>query len=118
MSNIGDFLKKQREKNGLSLKDVQKKTGISNSVLSRIENDKKQSGASPIVLRSLSKLYGCSLIEGIVASVTGVDFLAHCFSPAFLPAATYRCSGLVGLSGIVINNCPLASIGFKNLSVK
>ena len=63
MSNIGDFLKKQREKNGLSLKDVQKKTGISNSVLSRIENDKKQSGASPIVLRSLSKLYGCSLIE-------------------------------------------------------
>ena len=62
MSNIGDFLKKQREKNGLSLKDVQKKTGISNSVLSRIENDKKQSGASPIVLRSLSKLYGCSLI--------------------------------------------------------
>lgn len=63
MSNIGDFLKKQREKNGLSLKDVQKKTGISNSILSRIENDKKQSGASPIVLRSLSKLYGCSLIE-------------------------------------------------------
>ena len=63
MSNIGDFLKKQREKNGLSLKDVQKKTGISNSVLSRIENDKKQSGASPIVLRSLSKLYGCSLSE-------------------------------------------------------
>lgn len=63
MSNIGDFLKKQREKNGLSLKDVQKKTGISNSVLSRIENDKKQSGASPIVLRSLSKLYSCSLIE-------------------------------------------------------
>ena len=63
MSNIGDFLKKQREKNGLSLKDVQKKTGISNSVLSRIENDKKQSGASRIVLRSLSKLYGCSLIE-------------------------------------------------------
>ena len=50
MSNIGDFLKKQRENNGLSLKDVQ-------------ENDKKQSGASPIVLRSLSKLYGCSLIE-------------------------------------------------------
>ena len=66
MSNIGDFLKKQREKNGLSLKDVQKKTGISNSVLSRIENDKKQSGASPIVLRSLSKLYGCSLIELLI----------------------------------------------------
>ena len=68
MSNIGDFLKKQREKNGLSLKDVQKKTGISNSVLSRIENDKKQSGASPIVLRSLSKLYGCSLIELFIMS--------------------------------------------------
>jgi hypothetical protein len=40
------------------------------------------------------------------------------FSCIPLPAATYRCSGLVGLSGIVINNCPLASIGFKNLSVK
>lgn len=63
MNNIGDYLRKAREDNGLSLKDVQVKTGISNSVLSRIENNKNQSGANPTVLRSLSKLYGCNLIE-------------------------------------------------------
>lgn len=63
MDNIGVFLKKARIDNGLSLKDVQKQTGISDSILSRIENEKNHSGANPTALRSLSKLYGCSLID-------------------------------------------------------
>lgn len=63
MNGIGCFLKSLREKNGLSMKDVQNRTGISNSILSRIENGKNQSGVSPSILCALSKLYNYNLVD-------------------------------------------------------
>ena len=38
MNRLGDYLKEARIRQGLSLKDVYRETGISDSRLSRIEN--------------------------------------------------------------------------------
>ena len=63
MDNLGAYLKKIRLQSGLSLKDVYKKTGISDSKLSRIENDGNYSEAAPRILLQLAKLYNISIVE-------------------------------------------------------
>lgn len=63
MSDFGKVLKELREKNGLSLKDVTEKTEISDSKLSRIENNKNRSEVEPSILIKLSKLYGINLVD-------------------------------------------------------
>lgn len=63
MSRLGEFLKDIRTNQGLSLKDVYKATGISDSKLSRIENGTNVSETSPSTLISLARLYNISLID-------------------------------------------------------
>lgn len=53
---LGQFLKDAREKQGLSLRAVEKVTGISNSYLSQLEGDKIKQ-PSPTLLHKLCELY-------------------------------------------------------------
>ncbi len=63
MSNtLGKFLRSIREQNELSTRDVEKKTGITTSQLSRIECSKTQT-PSPIALKKLACFYNIRLIE-------------------------------------------------------
>lgn len=53
---LGDFLKKCRNDKGLTLRDVEDDTEISNAYLSQLEGNKIKK-PSPNVLNTLSKLY-------------------------------------------------------------
>lgn len=53
---LGAYLKQVRETQGLSLRDVQSKTEISNAFLSQIESGKVKN-PSPVMLHKLSTLY-------------------------------------------------------------
>jgi transcriptional regulator with XRE-family HTH domain len=62
MPSLGETLKAARISMGLSLRDVEARTGISNGYLSQLEsNSVKQ--PSPHHLHSLSTLYGLSYAE-------------------------------------------------------
>ena len=63
MVALGEHLKRIRLQQELSLKDVYKATGISDSKLSRIENCTTASDPAPSILQALSKLYSINLIE-------------------------------------------------------
>lgn len=63
MSDFGKYLRELREKCGLSLKDVTDRTGISDSKLSRIENNVNRSATEPSILAKLSKLYGINIVD-------------------------------------------------------
>ena len=63
MVTLGEYLKKNRVRQKLSLKDVYKETGISDSKLSRIENGTNASNPAPNILLVLSKLYHVNLID-------------------------------------------------------
>ena len=63
MVTLGEYLKKNRVRQKLSLNDVYKETGISDSKLSRIENGTNASNPAPNILLVLSKLYHVNLIE-------------------------------------------------------
>lgn len=62
MNKLGEFLKEARIKKGLSLLEVQKKTGITDSRLKRIEDGIKKD-PSPKLLIKLASLYGLNLIN-------------------------------------------------------
>lgn len=53
---LGQFLKKVREDRGLTLREVEASTGVSNAYLSQIEGDKIKQ-PSPIWLHKLGNLY-------------------------------------------------------------
>ncbi len=60
---LGEYLKEIRLQKKLSLKDVYKLTGISDSKLSRIENSTNASDPAPSILQALANLYNINLIE-------------------------------------------------------
>ena len=68
MSELGSLLGRMRNDAKLSLKDVYKATGISDSKLNRIEHGKNTSKPSPDTLRALAKLYDVNLIELYLAA--------------------------------------------------
>ena len=57
-AQLADFLKTTRSQKGLSLRDVEEKTGISNAYLSQLERG-IATGPSPSFLKKLSDCYGC-----------------------------------------------------------
>ena len=61
MNDLGKHLRCCREKLNMSLRAVAEKTGVTDSRLSKIENGKLNCPAT--VLRSLSKIYGVSVIS-------------------------------------------------------
>jgi len=54
---LGGYLRSLREVNSMTLRAVEKKTGISNAMLSQLESGKVKR-PSPIFLHKLAKLYG------------------------------------------------------------
>ena len=62
MNSVGKYLKKIRDERNLSLKDVNKKTGISDSALSHIESGKTVCPA-PERLKKLAVAYQIDLID-------------------------------------------------------
>lgn len=62
MFTLGQYLKNTREKNNFSLKEVQAKTGITDSRLSKIENDLYKE-PSPTILKQLANLYKISIVD-------------------------------------------------------
>ncbi len=63
MRDLGNYLRHIRTSKNLSLKDVYKATGISDSKLSRIENGGNTSETAPSILRALAALYDVSLVD-------------------------------------------------------
>lgn len=61
MKKLGEYLRNCRKNNKLSLKDVARETGITDSRLSKIENETLNCPASD--LRCLAKLYNESAIS-------------------------------------------------------
>lgn len=59
MPTLGETLKKARSAKGLSLRDVEARTKISNGYLSQLESDGVKQ-PSPHHLHALSKLYGAA----------------------------------------------------------
>lgn len=66
MDKLGDYLKKARIRQGLSLKDVYRKTGISDSRLSRIENGATAFEVGPSSTKALAKLYKINLVDFLI----------------------------------------------------
>lgn len=57
MNDYGNYIKALRESKGLTLRDVEKQTDISNAYLSQLESSKIKQ-PSPIMLYKLAELYG------------------------------------------------------------
>jgi transcriptional regulator with XRE-family HTH domain len=57
MENYGEYIKALRESKGLTLREVEKQTEISNAYLSQLESSKVKQ-PSPTTLYKLAELYG------------------------------------------------------------
>lgn len=62
MSKFGDYFKELREKKGLTLRDVERETGVSNAYLSQLESEKIKQ-PSPTTLHKLAEFYQVSYSE-------------------------------------------------------
>ena len=62
MEKLGDFLRKKREELGFSLREVEKRTSISNAYLSQLEHQKIIQ-PSPSILEKLAKCYDVSYVQ-------------------------------------------------------
>lgn len=62
MKDLGQYLRTTREALGLSMKDVYEKTKISDSRLSKLENNLYDE-PSPLMLKSLAEFYSISVVD-------------------------------------------------------
>lgn len=72
MENYGDYIKALRQAKGLTLREVEKETEISNAYLSQLESGKVKQ-PSPLTLNKLAELYEISydvLMEKVGYPVT------------------------------------------------
>jgi transcriptional regulator with XRE-family HTH domain len=84
METLGEFLKKMRKNKDATLRNIEKNTGISNSYLSQLENDKIKK-PSPLVLYKLSSFYKISYTDLMTRSGYPVDSksnLQHISTPS------------------------------------
>lgn len=61
-TQLGGFLQATREEKSLSLREVERRTGISNAYLSQLEGGKVRQ-PSPVILHKLAKVYETSYPE-------------------------------------------------------
>lgn len=62
MNLLGSYLKAKRNEKGLSLNDVYNQTGLTDSRVSKLENNSYKE-PSPIMLKTLAELYEISTVE-------------------------------------------------------
>jgi len=67
MPNFGEYLKGLREKQRMSLRDVERRTGVSNAYLGQIEQAKRPP-PHPNILKKLASLYGVPVYELMAAA--------------------------------------------------
>ncbi len=67
MSNLGEVLKKSRKNIGLTLRQIEDVSGISNAYLSQLENDKIKKPSANILYR-ISKIYKVELNDLLYAA--------------------------------------------------
>ena len=70
MPNFGEYLKGLREKQRMSLRDVERRTGVSNAYLGQIEQAKRPP-PHPNILKKLASLYGVPVYEVMAAAAFG-----------------------------------------------
>jgi len=64
---FGEYLKMLREKQRMSLRDVERRTGVSNAYLGQIEQDKRPP-PHPNILKKLASVYDVSVYELMTAA--------------------------------------------------
>lgn len=62
MAEFGNFFKQLRESKGLTLRDVERETGVSNAYVSQLESEKIKQ-PSPTTLHKLAEFYKVSYSE-------------------------------------------------------
>ena len=67
MSTFGEYLKLLRKKQRMSLRDVERQTGVSNAYLGQIEQSKRPP-PHPNILKKLVPLYGVSVYDLMAAA--------------------------------------------------
>ena len=72
ITNLGSFLKNIRLQNKFSLRDIEKKTGVSNSYLSQIENGIRRVPTLKI-LKKLSIAYEIAIYSLISKALQDLD---------------------------------------------
>lgn len=78
MMSLGEYLRTKREELHLSLSDVHIKTGITDSRMSNLENNKYKE-PSPALLKQLAQLYNISIVDLYVrAGYLSYDDLDYC----------------------------------------
>jgi len=65
--SLGEYLKRARESSQLTLREVEKQTGVSNAYISQLESG-KVAQPSPNILHKLCTLYGASYAEAFQLS--------------------------------------------------
>ena len=83
MSELGSMLKNLRVGAKMSLKEVYRATGISDSKLNRIERGTNASEPGASILKALSKVYGISLVELYLSAGYLDDDDVSCYERAF-----------------------------------
>jgi transcriptional regulator with XRE-family HTH domain len=68
MEDFGKYLKALREKQRLSLREVQELCGVSNAYLSQIESGKRKNAPQPKILEKLAEAYRVSFNELLIAA--------------------------------------------------
>lgn len=67
MMNFGEYLKLLREKQRMSLRDVERRTGVSNAYLGQIEQAKRPA-PHPNILKKLAPVYDVAVYELMAAA--------------------------------------------------
>ena len=62
MTDLGSYLKQAREKKGFSMNDVYQLTGITDSRISKLENN-SYTEPSPLMLKKLAECYSISIVD-------------------------------------------------------
>jgi transcriptional regulator with XRE-family HTH domain len=78
--DLGTYLRRVRKEKGVTLRDVENTTGISNPYLSQLEND-RISSPSPTILHKLAECYGISYER--LMKLTGYPINEEGQRPAF-----------------------------------
>lgn len=106
MPDFGEYLKLLRGKQRMSLRDVERRTGVSNAYLGQIEQGKRPP-PHPNILKKLASLYGVPVYElmataGYLDEAQSIKY--KCLNP--------ECSHDFEVRGTELQRCPYCGSGY------
>ncbi len=113
LKTLGEELKVARTIKGLSLREVEDITGVSNSYLSQLETDKIKK-PSVHILNKLSKVYDVKLEKFLEASGIKLDFRNH--EPKTMVGSLFHSQDISDEEEDLLNDY-LAFLRYKNKKV-